>query len=147
MYRVNILAYLFLLLFCTFCFAYVIPNWTPPYPGFGVPASYVPSVLCGVIAVLSLIGLVLTLVRKTGSGKACEMTAARFGHFLLMLLPIAFSMPLMKLLTFVPGSIVTIAALQFFAGERNWLRLTLVSVITAGLSYLGLWHGLHLPLP
>ena len=147
MYRVNILAYLFLLLFCTVCFTYVIPNWAPPYPGFGVPASYVPSVLCGVIATLSLIGLIMTFVRKTGSEKQCELTLARFGHFLLLLLPIAISMPLMKSLTFVPGSIAVIAALQIFAGERNWLRIVSVSVVTASLAYAGLWYGLHLPLP
>ncbi|MBP3730181.1 MAG: tripartite tricarboxylate transporter TctB family protein [Mailhella sp.] len=147
MYRVNILAYLFLLLFCTVCFTYVIPNWTPPYPGFGVPASYVPSVLCGVIAALSLIGLILTFVRKTGSEKSSGLTFRRFGHFLLLLLPIAVSMPLMKTLTFVPGSIIVIAALQIFAGERSWLRIACVSGITAVLAYAGLWYGLHLPLP
>ena len=147
MYRVNIIAYIFLLLCCLICFTYVIPNWTPPYPGFGVPASYVPSVLCGVIASLSAIGLLITLVRKSGSDASCGLNWKIFLHFCLILVPIALSMPLMQILGFMPGAALTVAALQLCVGERRWFVILLNSVLTAGLSYLGLWYGLHLPLP
>ena len=147
MYRVNICAYLFLMLFCLICFTYVIPVWTPPYPGYGVPASYVPSVLCGVIAALSALGLLITIIKKTGKDQRSGLTLKNFGKFLLLLLPIAVSMPLMQTLSFFPGSVIVIAALQFLAGERSWKRLIFVSLATAIIAYAGLWYGLHLPLP
>ncbi|MBO4318255.1 MAG: tripartite tricarboxylate transporter TctB family protein [Mailhella sp.] len=147
MYKVNILAYSFLIVFCVFAFTYIIPTWTPPYPGFGVPASYMPNALCGVICGLSVLGLLQTLIRKTGADKASGFTAKMFGQFLLLLLPIAISMPLMQKLTFIPGAVITIALLQFFAGERRWLYLSLIPVITAVIVYAGMWYGLRLPLP
>ena len=147
MYKVNILAYSFLIAFCVFAFTYVIPTWTPPYPGFGVPASYMPNVLCGVICVLSAVGLFQTLIKKTGKDKPSGLSAKMFGQFILLLLPIAVSMPLMQKLTFIPGAAITIALLQIFAGERRPLHIILVSVITAAVTYAGLWYGLRLPLP
>ena len=103
--------------------------------------------LCWIIAILSAIGILITVMQKTGKDKPCELTPRKFGYFLLLLLPIALSMPLMKILGFVPGSIVIIAALQFLCGERRWIRIVLVSVLTAGITYAGLWYGLKLPLP
>ena len=147
MYKVNIFAYSFLIAFCIFAFTYIIPVWTPEYPGFGVPASYMPNVLCGVICGLSVLGLFKTVIHKEDRDKAIGITMKDFGRFLLILLPIAVSMPLMQLLTFVPGAAVTIAFLQFFAGERRWLYLSVVPVITAVIVYAGLWYGLRLPLP
>lgn len=147
MYKVNIMAYLILIAFCVFAFMYAIPVWTPPYPGFGVPASYMPNVLCGVICTLSVVGLLQTLIKKTGKDKPSGLSGKMFGQFLLLLLPIAISMPLMQKLTFVPGAAITLALLQFFAGERRWLHLVLIPVVTAAIIYAGLWYGLRLPLP
>ena len=42
-----------ILLCCVFCLAWVIPTYTPAYPGYGVPGSLVPNVAVSTILALS----------------------------------------------------------------------------------------------
>lgn len=147
MYRVNIVAYCFCIFFSLLALFFIIPTQTPPYPGFGVPASYMPNVMCGVILMLALLGLLDTVRKKTGQEKTFELTWKMFLHFLLFMVPIIFSIPLMAYLGYVPGAFITIVALQLCAGERRVLFIISVASITAIITYILLWYGLHVPMP
>lgn len=53
----NILAYSVVIVVSIVMLAWVIPTWSPEYPGYGVPATLVPDAACALMLLLSALGL------------------------------------------------------------------------------------------
>lgn len=64
----NILAYSVVIVVSIVMLAWVIPTWSPEYPGYGVPATLVPDASCALMLLLATLGCVCKpSSRKGGS--------------------------------------------------------------------------------
>lgn len=147
MFKVNLTAQLVCIATSLALLLWVIPNFTPPYPGYGIPSTLFPNILAAIILICSCINCLRVIVKKAGQGQKSELSWAVARKFIIFLLPVIAAMPLMSLLGFIPGGVIVIISLQLLLGECSVLRLILVPAITVTLLYLAFWHGLRILLP
>ncbi|MEJ2135164.1 MAG: tripartite tricarboxylate transporter TctB family protein [Desulfofustis sp.] len=137
MRRANIIISLILLGFASF-YAYLIAN----LPARDLPntlgAAFVPWVLAGILAGLSVILLIHSIFAVNGNQKISLPGRELLGITFLLIL-IASYIKLMDFFGFVPVSIVFLAILTWLAGSRKPAEIAAFSVTTAILVYL-LFH-------
>jgi len=151
-----------IVLTCVFFLVWVIPRYTPEYPGYGVPGSLVPNVAVSTILFLSLLVLMSNVLsyyraqRENQEHKPHKTPVDRvhLGHLLLFMVPSILLMPVVKLLNFLPydlGFILTgiifMFILQWLCGQRKPVQLILVAVLPVGLIYAAIRYGLGVPMP
>ncbi len=113
---------------CMICFSlsllfWIIPTWTPPWPGYGMPADLVPKVAAWFILLLAALGLgrnllILHKERASAQKATCdkeESAATRPGwlHLLIYIVPCALFMPAVALCGFIPAGIVFLLIIEF----------------------------------
>ena len=128
---------------------WIIPAYTPEYPGYGVPASLLPDIAAGFMLALSLLGLgqaALSRRKAEKSGRG-RQTAVRWRHLACFLIPCALLMPAMSLFGFLPAGIAFMGVIQIGCGQRRWLPMTLVAVAPVLLVYAIMRFGLGVPMP
>ncbi len=123
----------------------VIPAWTPAYPGYGVPASVLPSTAAGIMLGLSVLGLVRTGMRRNRTAERATRICWR--HAAMFFVPCALLMPVMSLVGFMPAGIAFMVLLQHACGQRSWRTLFIVSLASVVAVYVFMQHGLGIPLP
>ncbi len=134
---------------------WVIPTYTPPYPGYGVPASLVPNVAVGVILGLSVLALLRDLAaflaERSKGPKPPEKIApgdkVHLGHFLLFMVPCALLMSGMQWIGFIPAGIAFMLLIQYLCGQRKPITALIVTVVTVGGLYGAMRYGLSVPMP
>lgn len=143
----DIISYGFVLLFSLALLIYVIPAFSPEYPGYGVPATLVPNIASGAMLCLALIGLAKTFFksRRVSQGETISFTI-RWLHLAVFFLPCLLLMPAMHL-GFIPSGIAFLLLLQWICGQRSWISLALVSVLPVVLVYVIMRYGLGVPMP
>ena len=125
---------------------WIIPAWSPEYPGYGVPATLLPNVAAGFMLVLSLLGLVRTvLARKSTTGET--VGRIHWKHIAVFLMPCVLLMPAMSLAGFIPAGIVFMACIQYACGQRRWLTMAIVAVVPVVVVYALMRFGLGVPMP
>ena len=139
------------------CLVWIIPAYTPAYPGYGVPGSLVPNVSVSIILILSIVLLARNLsarffsqsrALKEKSQKNISMAdRVHLWQLIRFMIPCILLMPAMKLIGFVPAGILFMLAIQFFCGQRKPLTLTLVAVLPVCLIYAAMRFGLGVPMP
>ena len=144
------------------CLVWVIPRYTPAYPGYGVPGSLVPNVAVSTILLLSLVALIsnLAAVRRSrqGSGKKAADKAPvdriHLGNLLCFMVPSFLLMPAMKKLGFLPydlgfilPAVLFMLIMQWLCGQRRPVSLLLVALIPVGIVYTAIRFGLGVPMP
>ena len=69
---------------------WIIPAYTPEYPGYGVPASLLPDIAAGFMLALSLLGLGRAALswRKAEKSGGDGQTAVRWRHLACFLIPV-----------------------------------------------------------
>jgi len=138
-----------------FFLAWVIPNYTPAYPGYGVSAALLPNVAVGIILALSVLSLVRLLLdvrsqRVKGilqSEEIKEVDRVHLLHLASFMVPCILLMPAMKWIGFLPAGILFMLLIQFLCGQRKLVAAVLTSVGTVGIIYLAMVYGLGVPLP
>lgn len=98
-------------------------------------AAFVPWVLAGLLALLSLMLLVGTIISKSEDTPVSIPKRDLFGIAGLLLL-IALYIKLMSYLGFIPVTIVFLALLTWVAGSRKPLGIIVFSVTTTTIVYL-----------
>lgn len=152
-----------IVLSCVFFLVWVIPTYTPAYPGYGVPGSLVPNVAVSTILILSLVALssnLLALYKAKRDGKMqprdeSPVDRIHLGHLLFFMVPSFLLMPSMKKLGgilpydlgFILPGILFMLILQWLCGQRKPLPLILVAVIPIGVVYGAIRFGLGVPMP
>ncbi len=152
-----------IVLSCVFFLVWVIPNYTPAYPGYGVPGSLVPNVAVSTILVLSLLVLsanLLTSRRAKADGKKQQRDESpvdriHLGHLLFFMVPSFLLMPTMKKLGgilpydlgFILPGILFMLIMQWLCGQRKPVPLLLVAIIPVGVVYTAIRFGLGVPMP
>lgn len=151
-----------IVLSCVVCLVWVIPNYTPAYPGYGVPGSLVPNVAVSTILFLSLLALLSNLVSSSRTRRdnraqqpdKSPVDRIHLSHLLLFMVPSFLMMPTMKKFNFLPydlgfilPGVILMLVMQWLCGQRKPVPLVLVAVIPVGVIYTAIRFGLGVPMP
>ena len=125
---------------------WIIPAWSPEYPGYGVPATLLPNIAAGFMLVLSLLGLIrAVLARTSASGGSVERI--HWKHIAVFLIPCVLLMPAMARIGFIPAGIVFMLWIQHACGQRRWLTMAVVAVVPVAVVYARMRYCLGVPMP
>ncbi len=136
---------------------WVIPTFTPPYPGYGVSSALLPNVAFGSILALSLLSLGLNIFSHFKS-KSTKPEAGQSGdipsggrvhlwHLACFMIPCILLMPAMKWIGFIPGGLLFMLLIQYLCGQRRPVTMALVAAGTVGFLYAVMRYGLSVPMP
>ncbi|MBU4344936.1 MAG: tripartite tricarboxylate transporter TctB family protein [Proteobacteria bacterium] len=136
---------------------WVIPTFTPPYPGYGVSSALLPNVAFGTILALSLLSLGYNIfshfkAKSTNpeagqSGDIRPEDRVHLRHLACFMIPCILLMPAMKWMGFIPGGLLFMLLIQYLCGQRKPVTLVLVAVGSVGLMYAAMRYGLGIPMP
>lgn len=142
--------------------AWIIPAYTPPYPGYGASPALVPNVAAGAMLVMALLALVRNVLTfwfgKTQSPDECEYPdegASGFTqvgridllHLARIVIPCALLIPALEWVGFVPASIAFMLLMQYLVGSREPVRAVVLSLAVVGVMYVTMRYGFSVPLP
>lgn len=123
-----------------------IPKYTPEYMGFGLPSSFLPYALACCIVIFSCIEFI-----KTYRNKEDKRPSSIDSHNLLHLAKVStiafLTFPLMDLISFIPGAIISLCVFQFLCGQRDYKMMAAISVGLSVAIYLIATYLLAIPLP
>lgn len=146
MRKVLIVSYAFLLLLSIALLLWLIPNFTPPSSGYGIPASALPNLLACVMLICSAFLLAQNLMGKSEGDGPNPLPVATWVHMLKYFVVLFLAFPLMSYIGFVPGSILLLAVLQYLAGQRNLILIIAISVIFSVTTYYTVMYGMDVDL-
>lgn len=135
---------------------WVIPTFSPPFSGFGMPPSALPYTLCTIIAVFSLPILVREYPGKKRlfknkkqkeDNRPNPLPLHKWAHLALFSIVFFSTMPLMQLIGFIPAAIIVLTVLQLFCGNLNPVKIALVSVLTSSIAWICMTYILSVPMP
>lgn len=136
---------------------WIIPAYSPPYPGYGVSASLLPNVTVGIILVLSVLALVRNtlsylLVKSKKAEESQSVTPSQadrvhLWHLARFMIPCVLLMPAMKWAGFIPAGLVFMLVIQYLCGQRKPVPAVLVAVGLVGVLYTAMRYGLGVPMP
>lgn len=133
---------------------WIIPAWSPPWPGYGMPPSLVPNVAAGFLLALALWGLGRSwlVLRKAGGGAAAPQAAPAkkrpdWLNLLLFVTPCAFLMPAMSALGFLPAGIGFMFLIQWLCGQRKPVPFVLVGTLPVLAIWALMRFALGVPMP
>ena len=136
---------------------WIIPAYTPPYPGYGVSAALLPYVTVGfmlAIAVLALVRNILSYLlskparsAETRSGDASQVDKVNLWHLARFMIPCVLLMPAMKWIGFIPAGLVFMLGLQYLCGQRKPVTMAIVALGMVFFVYGVMRYGLGAPMP
>ena len=134
---------------------WVIPTFTPPYPGYGVSSALLPNVAFGLIFALAVLSLFYSLLayrsEKTREPAVPEMLPenekVHLFHLFRFMIPCVLLMPVMKWVGFIPGGLLFMFLIQYLCGQRKPVTMVIVAVCSVGGMYAAMRYGLGVPMP
>ena len=148
----NILAYSVVIVVSIVMLAWVIPTWSPEYPGYGVTATLVPDAACALMLLLAALGLskeIWTLLRDKTSNETPQkqLAGCQWLHLIRFIVPGLLILPAAHVVGFIPAGIGFLLIIQFFCGQRKAVPMILVSLIPVLTIYAVARFGLNVPMP
>lgn len=158
------IAYLVISGFCLLLITWGIPNYTPPYPGYGASPALVPYVAVGIIlfmACLSLLRNVVAVCRNkflsaeesefpedTAEGASfTQVGRVKLKHLISIMIPAILLIVAIEYIPYVFVSVAFLMIFQYVIGSRKWLQIVLVSVILTAVLYIVMRYGFGVPVP
>ena len=136
---------------------WIIPNFTPPYPGYGVSSALLPNVAFSIILGLSAVPLGYALwaqykeksipQEKDQAEEINQNDRVHLWHLASFMIPCLLLMPIMKWIGFIPGGLLFMILLQYLCGQRKTVTMITVAVCTVGSIYAAMRWGLGVPMP
>jgi len=136
---------------------WIIPAYSPPYPGYGVSASLLPNVTIGTMLVLSVLALMRNILsyllvkskkpEGSQSGNTSQVDKVYLWHLARFMIPCILLMPAMQWVGFIPAGLVFMLVIQYFCGQRKPVSAVLVAVGLVGFLYAVMRYGLGVPMP
>jgi hypothetical protein len=142
-----------------FLLLWVIPTYTPPYPGYGVSSALLPNLVFGVILALSVLSLGSNIffhyrAKLSDSEKDRPVEEenrsednVHLWHLTSFIIPCILLMPAMQWMGFIPAGLLFMLLIQFLCGQRKLFTIGIVAVCTVGAMYLAMRYGLGIPMP
>lgn len=136
---------------------WIIPAYSPPYPGYGVSASLIPSVTVGIMLLLSVLSLARNLWshvlakpthrEENQSGDKSQEGRVHLWHLARFMIPSVLLMPAMKWIGFIPAGLVFMLVIQYFCGQRKPVPALLTAAGSVCILYVAMRYGLGVPMP
>ncbi|MDF1590707.1 MAG: tripartite tricarboxylate transporter TctB family protein [Desulfobacterales bacterium] len=136
---------------------WVIPTFTPPYPGYGVSSALLPHVAFGSILALSLLSLGLNFFShfkskptKSKAGQSGDIPLAErvyLWRLVCFMIPCILLMPAMNWIGFIPAGLVFMLLIQYLCGQRRPVTMAIVAAVTVGFMCAVMRYGLGIPMP
>ncbi|MDR2055616.1 MAG: tripartite tricarboxylate transporter TctB family protein [Desulfovibrio sp.] len=140
-----------IVILCSLAFLlWLIPGNMPEHPGYGIPASLLPSVAALCMLALALAGLFrcyLTLRKDSQTDKSRLFLPAHPLHLPVFILPCALLMPAMSHAGFIPAGIAFMIIIQLACRQRRPLILVAVAVAPVLAVYATMRFALGVPMP
>jgi len=143
--------------------AWVIPVYTPPYPGYGASPALVPNVAVSIMLVMSILALVRNSLviwwgKADSSGESdypeegdsasfTQVGRAKLMHLILFMVPCALLIPALDRIGFIPASILFLLVMQYLVGRRTVVGPVLLAVAMSALMYVVMRYGFSVPIP
>ncbi len=159
------IAYLLIVGFCILMLTWVIPTYTPPYPGYGASPALVPVVAVCVMlfmACLSLVRIVLALYMnkpmpveekefpedhdEEGSGFT-QVGRVNLFHLARIMIPSILLVAAIDYIGYILASFAFLMLLQYVIGSRKWIQSTVLSVVLTAVLYIVMRYGFGVPVP
>ncbi len=141
---------------------WVIPNNMPEYPGYGMPASFLPNVATSLILLLSCLGFIANFLKMNKAKKTKEETIKnvdkqidnkdekiswkKYTIFILFLLALIFLL-LLPQVGFVISAILLLLGLQLLSGQRKIITIILTTSLPVAVTYALMKFVLNVPIP
>lgn len=126
----------------------LIPAQTGEGEEYGMSPAALPTTAMVIVVGLSLLLLLQSIFsRKDRSGDAVPLDARSWLNIGLYSALLFLSLGAIKVIGFIPGGILSIAAFVILMGGRNIITIGLVAIPPPVLLYLALRYGLKIPLP
>jgi len=136
---------------------WIIPAYSPPYPGYGVSASLLPNVTVGIILGLSLLSLARNLLShlsaksKAAGGSPSkalsEEEKVHLWHLARFMVPSVLLLPAMQWVGFIPAGLVFMLLIQYLCGQRKPVPAALTAAGSVFALYAAMRYGLGVPMP
>lgn len=147
----DTIVYITISLACIVFLLWIIPAYTPPYPGYGMPSSMVPNISVGFIFILSLIGILQNWIKyktkKIKFKKDNEESKIHLLHLIYYFVPCFVLMTAIKRFGFIITVFMFMMIMQLICGQRNSITLLLVAISTAIFFFVVMTYGLGIPMP
>lgn len=145
MKKAEMIFYIFWIFFAILGIFVLIPEYVPEYSDGGISPRTLPYIWSTVILICAVL-VVLRLFKQKDYGTN-PLPLKKWLHLLSYGIVMFSAFPLMELIGFIPASIIVLGVLQFFAGQRNIILLSVISAITAVCVWALMRFVLSVPLP
>ena len=159
----DTLAYVLIVLASVLLLVWVIPKFTPPYPGYGASPALVPNVAVGIMLVMAILAIVRTVAAFRGSAPFSEEEAAypedgegtgftqvgrlNVVHLLKFMIPAALYITGINTIGYIPSAFIFLVLLQYLIGARSPVKILILSAVAVTLMYLVMRYGFGVPIP
>lgn len=143
-YQRDIIGYAIILILSAALYFWGIPTYSPEFPGYGVPASFMPNIAAVGMGVLSLLGLFQTWKKQNKKEKIAKIN---WIHLIKFFIPCLLLMPAMAAFGYLLSGILFLLFIQLLCGQRKLMSLILVSVLPVTGFYVLMVYALGVPLP
>jgi hypothetical protein len=142
---------------------WIIPAYSPPYPGYGARASLVPNASVGIILVMSVLALVRNGLayflgkaispdrseypKEGRSNGFSQLGRIHFWHLVRFMIPCALFVPAIEWVGFIPAGIAFVLVIQYLCGRRELIPALTVALGAVLLMYVAMRYGLGVSLP
>lgn len=158
------IAYLVVIGFCIVMLTWGIPNYTPPYPGYGASAALVPIVAVSLMLFMACLSLlyvgVALLMNKPipaeegefpedleGGGGFTQVGRVRLYHLLSIMIPSVLLVVAIEYIGYELSSLAFLMILQFLIGSRKWVQLIVIAIVLTAVLYVIMRYGFGVPIP
>ena len=143
-YQRDMIGYAIILILSWSLYFWGLPAYSPEYPGYGVPASFMPDIAAVCMGLLSILGLVQTVKKRDKETKAGKMN---WIHLIKFFVPCLLLMPAMATIGYLISGMLFLSLIQFLCGQRSAWCLILVSMVPVAVFYALMVYALGVPLP
>lgn len=158
------IAYLVIIVFSIFLLAWVIPTYTPAYPGYGASSALVPTVAASVMlfmATLSLItvGLAVYLKKPIPPAESefpedlendsgfTQIGRVNLIHLARVMIPCVLFVVAIEYIGYELASFAFLMALQYVIGSRKWIQSIVIAIALTAVLYIVMRYGFGVPVP
>lgn len=153
--------YVFILIASIYMLGWIIPEQTPPYPGYGASPALVAYVAVGIIAVMAILALIRNAMAiwgnkplspaegeypEDGSGFS-QVGRVSLLHLARFLIPPILLFYGFDTIGYIATSFLFMLLLQYLVGRREIVPALVVAFATVAFMYVAMRYGFGVPVP
>lgn len=159
----DTIAYVCILVVSVALLVWLIPKYSPPYPGYGASPALVPNVAVAIMLVMAVLALLRNgftywwgrtrrpeeseFPDEGESSGFTQVGRIRLWHLARLVIPCALLIPALYWFDYIPVAIVFMLVIQYVIGRREPIPAVILAVAMALFMYAAMRYGFSVPLP